>query len=351
MASSFPARIDVLTLDTTQRSVPPPSIGRRLLDAIGRACKFVGLMHRGRPDVVLLFASAGLSFVEKTLLALYARVCGVPAILAVRSGGFMEACRRSSVFRLIAGILLRVPRFVVCQGASWQQFYRELFALPGSRCPIVDSWAATPELVRVGIQRDCTGQGPVRLLFVGWVERSKGVFELLESVRQLVAEANVDVALTLAGRGSALAEAQSWVHSHGLDAHIHFAGWVGGVEKTSLYATADVFVLPSYAEGLPNAMIEAMAAGLPVVVTSVGSIPDVVVDSVNGLVVPPRNVHALTNALGLLAKAPNERDRLGTAAQVLASERFGVERAAERLAALVHSAARRCEQIIVENVK
>ena len=148
------------------------------------------------------------------------------------------------------------------------------------------------------------------------------------------------MSLTLAGQGSALEEARSWVQSRGLDAHIVFAGWIAGAEKISLYATADIFVLPSYAEGLPNAMIEAMAAGLPVVVTPVGSIPDVIVDNSNGLVVPPRDVPALTNALDYLSKAPEERKRLGSAAHELARERFGVERAAEALAQLIHTAAR-----------
>jgi glycosyltransferase involved in cell wall biosynthesis len=107
-----------------------------------------------------------------------------------------------------------------------------------------------------------------------------------------------------------------------------------------LYAGADIFVLPSYAEGLPNSMFEAMAARLPVVVTPVGSIPDVVVNNANGLVIPLRDVPALTNALEFLSNAPDERERLGKAAQALASQRFGVERAAERLAMLVHTAAR-----------
>lgn len=340
MASSFPARIDVLPLDTTQRSVPPPSVARRVLDAIARLRKFVRIIDRSRPDVVLLFASAGLSFVEKALLALYASWRGVPAILAVRSGAFINACRRSWMFRRLVGILLRVPRFIVCQGASWQELYGQLFGLPESRCPVVDSWAATEELVCVGDQRPSADRSPVRLLFVGWIERSKGVFELLESVRRLVAQEEVDVSLTLAGQGSALEEARSWVYARGLETHIVFAGWIAGAEKISLYATADIFVLPSYAEGLPNAMIEAMAAGLPVVVTPVGSIPDVIVDNLNGLVVPPRDVPALTNALDFLSKAPEERKRLGRAAHELARERFGVERAAEALAQLIHTAAR-----------
>lgn len=340
MESSFPDRIDVIPLDTTQRSVPPPGVGWRVVDAVARLGKFVRLVHNSRPDAVLLFASAGLSFIEKSMLACYARCCGIPAILAVRSGAYMGACRSSRVFRFLAGILLRVPRFIVCQGPSWQQFYAQLFDLPTVRCPVVDSWAATPELFRVGNRRRAAHRGVVRLLFVGWIERGKGVFELLESVRWMVAQGECDVSLTLAGRGSALEDAQSWVCSHGLEGHITFAGWVAGDEKISLYEGVDVFVLPSHAEGLPNAMIEAMAAGLPIVVTSVGSIPDFIVDNMNGLVVPPRNVPALTSALELLCKMPDERERLGRAGQALARERFGVERAAAALASLVDTAAR-----------
>jgi glycosyltransferase involved in cell wall biosynthesis len=286
-----------------------------------------------------LFASAGLSFVEKGALALYARLWGVPAILAVRSGAFMNACKASLVFRRVAALLLRAPRFVICQGSIWQQFYSDIFGLPASRCPVVDGWAATSQLLEEGERRIYDSRGTVQLLFVGWVERAKGVFELLESVEQLVVREGIDVSLTLAGRGSALVEAQSWVRTHSLNSRVTFAGWVDGPEKTSLYAAADIFVLPSYAEGLPNSMIEAMAAGLPVVVTSVGSIPDAVHDSYNGLLVPPRDVTALTRALLRLSATPTERQGLGTAARAVARERFGVERAAEVLTTLINTAA------------
>lgn len=341
LASSFPNRVEVVLLDTTQRSVPPPPFHRRAVDAFARVFEFSRLLRAERPAVTLLFASSGFSFFEKGLLAALARAHGVSSILAVRSGAFADTCRRSRTFRWLAAPLLAVPTFVICQGESWQRFYNECFDLPASRCPVIDSWVATPELLEVGRQREYRREATLKLLFVGWVEAAKGVFELLAAVRQLVVvERRANVSLTIAGDGGAMEAASAWVREQGMDQHVTFAGWVDGDAKLALFRDADAFVLPSHTEGLPNAMLEAMAAGLPPVVTPVGSIPDVIHQGSNGLIVPRRDVAALAEALRTLVDTDGLRERLGRAAFAMASDRFAVERAAASLAQLVERAGR-----------
>jgi glycosyltransferase involved in cell wall biosynthesis len=103
------------------------------------------------------------------------------------------------------------------------------------------------------------------------------------------------------------------------------------------YANADIFVLPSWAEGLPNAMIEAMAAGLACVVSAVGNVPDVVTDEREALLVPPREIAALAMALERLLVDRPLRDRLASAAHEFAAARFGVERASDAILRAVTS--------------
>jgi glycosyltransferase involved in cell wall biosynthesis len=112
-------------------------------------------------------------------------------------------------------------------------------------------------------------------------------------------------------------------------------GLLEGERKLAALERAHIFVLPSYTEGLPNAMIEAMAVGLPVVVTRVGSIPDVVIDETNGLLVQPRDSAALATALRRLIASAELRQRLGQAAHATARTRFATEHAARALSSLI----------------
>lgn len=141
--------------------------------------------------------------------------------------------------------------------------------------------------------------------------------------------------LTIAGRGHAEAAAHQQLHEHQLQAHVHFAGWLQGGELEACLAASDVLVLPSWAEGLPNAMIEAMAAGLAVVASAVGNVPHVVGDGREALLVPPRNVPALTDALRRVLRDPALRLALQRAGYELARTRFAVEPAMQRLAEIV----------------
>src|SRR5207248_6533482 len=139
---------------------------------------------------------------------------------------------------------------------------------------------------------------PVHILYLGWVERFKGVFELLDAVAVLHANPQAPAFLvSIAGEGSEAAAVRTWVEEKGLSDFVRIQGLLEGERRLAALEQAHIFVLPSHTEGLPNAMIEAMAAGLPVVVTPVGSIPDVVVDGTNGLLVRPRDSAALAAAL------------------------------------------------------
>ena len=106
---------------------------------------------------------------------------------------------------------------------------------------------------------------------------------------------------------------------------------VGHQENVSAWLAAlDVFVLSSDWEGMPNALLEAMAAGLPVVATAVGGIPDVVVEGVNGFLVPPRDPTSLAQAITRMLDDPDRRHRMGQAGRKRAIEHFSAERMVER---------------------
>lgn len=147
---------------------------------------------------------------------------------------------------------------------------------------------------------------PLRLVYVGRLAREKGLYESFQALR-LAAELGVDARLTIGGQGPEEARLRRYAQALGIASRITFAGPVFGAEKVKLFSQADVFLLPSYSEGLPYALLEAMAAGIPVVATPVGAIPDVVSHGTHGFLVPVRDGKSLAEAIAALG---SNRDQL-----------------------------------------
>jgi glycosyltransferase involved in cell wall biosynthesis len=124
------------------------------------------------------------------------------------------------------------------------------------------------------------------------------------------------------------------VRALALDEVVQFVGPVAGEQKTRLLQAADVLLLPSYSEGLPYALLEAMASGMPAVTCPVGAIPDVMQDGKHGLLVPPRDRLALAKAIAALDDDRLLLDRMGKAARQRVRAGFLVEHLAANFAGL-----------------
>lgn len=329
LESSFPTRLDLDLLDSTQISNPPPGFAVRLSRAAGRFAKFIGRLERRRPDVVLLFVAVGASIVEKGTMAWYARVRGVPVIMFPRGGSVIDDCRKSAFTRLWVRWSFRGARKIICQSEAWQRFAVDVLGFVRGNVTVIRNWTATRELLDVGAKRAVRQNSPVRLLFLGWLERDKGVFELIEACRRLAA--GHEFTLDIAGEGNSSAAARALVVRHELTEVIRFRGWLLGEQLRQALAEADVLVLPSWAEGLPNAMVEAMAAQLAVVVSRVGAIPELIGDRRSGLLVEPRNAGSLADALAEIVDDGALRARLARAGYEIAMRDFEVEAAVDRL--------------------
>lgn len=150
--------------------------------------------------------------------------------------------------------------------------------------------------------------GPLRVLSVGRLVADKGQLLLLQAVAALRAQ-GVDVALTLVGDGPDRGALTDAVRRLGIGDSVVLEGAVDQGRLPELYRSADVFCLPSFAEGLPVVLMEAMAHGLPVVATRVAGVSELVEDGVNGAVVAAGRVDLLVGALARLAADPELRAR------------------------------------------
>jgi glycosyltransferase involved in cell wall biosynthesis len=138
--------------------------------------------------------------------------------------------------------------------------------------------------------------------------------------------------LDLVGDGHYTSIARDFVAERGLNERVRFHGWLRGPQLRDALEAADVLVLPSWAEGMPNAVIEAMAAGVAVITTPVGSIKDFIIDGEHGLLVPPKDAKALESALRRVIEDSALRMSLGKAGHCLAATTFNGETAARLIA-------------------
>lgn len=335
--SSFKNRFRLVLIDTAQVSNPAPGFVKRLVLASRRLILFFRSLLKSNPHAVILFSTLGASHLEKLFLAWIARMYGSKVLAFPRAAALIEMSQRSGMYRSFVRLGFSGATHFLCQGPAWQRFATEVVGFPLSRAPIVPNWTATNSLLAIGEQRAVRAPGRVlQLLFLGWLVKEKGILELLQSCRELVN--THEFRLVIAGRGHAEEAARKFVDWSGLSCSVHFAGWVHDETLERLLAESDILVLPSWAEGLPNAMIEAMAAGLAVVVSAVGNVPDVVTDGVEALLVPPKQPALLKQAIQKLLDDETLRQQLAARGHAFVRERYAVELAVQRLSEVIESA-------------
>jgi glycosyltransferase involved in cell wall biosynthesis len=330
--SSLPDTFDLILIDSTQISNPPPSFAVRAILSLKRFVTFLATYFVRHPDAILLFTATGASVIEKGAMAWVSRIRSTPVFLFPRGAGVIDDAKASRLSRFYIKAAMRGATHILCQGPAWQRFATSTLGFSSSNSPIIQNWSATKELLELGASRTKTENVPV-LLFLGWLERKKGIFELLESCREL--SKRYEFKLLIAGRGHAEKEARAFVDDNELKEFVTFVGWVEGKDKETLLHRADILILPSWVEGFPNAIIEAMAAKVAVVVTSVGNVPDIITDRREAMLVPAKDSQSLGSAINVLLESCEFRSALAERGHLFASENFSVEKGIAKLSSVI----------------
>ncbi len=226
---------------------------------------------------------------------------------------------------------VKCERASFCACISWFCRSQALAVAPGT--------ADRLHLVRCGViaddyaPRTHRGTGR-RIVVVGRLAPVKAVDDVLDAAARLAGR-GVEVELVVIGDGPRRPDLERQAATLGLSARTTFVGALGAAQVADELARADVFVSASYAEGLPVSIMEAMAAGLPVVATQVGGVAELVETGVTGTLVRPGDVDQLAEAVGRLLADGDRRARLGAAGRRAVVERHDVGREAARLQRLM----------------
>jgi glycosyltransferase involved in cell wall biosynthesis len=172
------------------------------------------------------------------------------------------------------------------------------------------------------------------VLFVGRLLHGKGLSLLFEAIAEL-RRRDLDVTASIVGDGPAREEAKRDLRRLGLSGHVRLLGSVSQDDIRSNYARADLFCLPSFAEGIPVVVMEAMAMAMPVVTTRIMGIPELIEDGSDGVLVAPGRADELTDALERLVRSPEERRTMGRAARRKVETEYDVARSAKSMRAIL----------------
>ena len=176
-----------------------------------------------------------------------------------------------------------------------------------------------------------------RLLYVGRIAAAKGLPILLESLAILKIQ-HPEILLTVVGDGSDRKDLEAMTVKLGLSQNVDFVGYKSQTEVREYFQQTDVFVMSSFAEGIPVVLMEAMAAGVPVVATQIAGISELVEDSISGYLVPPGDSNFLTIRIAQLLKDCELRAKFGTAGRAKVEKDFNIQHEAARLYHLMNSA-------------
>lgn len=271
------------------------------------------LVLSSRTDILHVHLAHGGSVVRKALPLWAARLRRVPAVVHGHSydfGGWFDRLPRPG--QAVVRWALQADHWLVLGQRHVGEYSLRLGT--DGRTSVLYNAVQLPDLPvrQAGIDR-------LHAVALGRLGVRKGSYDAISAVAELDDAVRNRLRLTLAGDGE-VDEVRAAVTAAGLDETIHVVGWLGPAARDELLATAQVFVLPSHDEGLPMALLEAMAAGLVPVTTLVGSIGEAVSDGVNGLVVEPGSPGQIASALAALVADEALRTRLGAAARERADD-------------------------------
>ncbi|MCT7660162.1 glycosyltransferase family 4 protein [Mycobacterium deserti] len=280
---------------------------------------------RGRVDLVHVHLSHGGSVVRKALPLLAARHAGVPAVIHGHSfdfGGWFDGLPQLA--QRVVPAVLPADRWLVL-GSSHVVEYQTRLGIPADRIQVLHNAIPLPEHAVPQ-----TASERVHAVMVGRLGERKGSYDVVAAVAALDPDIRRRLRVTLAGDGEIDGVAAA-VAAAGLSDTIHIAGWLDERSRDDLLASAQIFLLPSRDEGLPMALLEAMAWGLAPITSTAGSIGEVITDGVNGLLVDAGRRHQIAAALRTLVTDAPMRARLGSAAREHATD-FSLNRWYEQLA-------------------
>jgi glycosyltransferase involved in cell wall biosynthesis len=283
-----------------------------------------------------LAVTSGWSFWKGSTFLLIGKMFGMSTVAHIHGGSMRNYYFKQPLYvRHLIGWLLQQADVVIALSEQWKRFFLDEVR-PDLNVVVVPNTVDTL-FVEALEQDDYTSrQSGNVVLFVGHLAQAKGVFDILRAV-PIVLASRQDVVFLFAGRAPEpriLEEMETYSAQTQLGNSIQFLGEITGPAKLDLFRRATLFILPSYGEGLPYVLLEAMAVGLPVITTPVGAIPEIIKDGQQGFLITPGDHEALARHILQLIGDESLRQEMSLANRQLIRDFYLPDAAMAQLVAI-----------------
>jgi glycosyltransferase involved in cell wall biosynthesis len=327
---------EVVRLDTADRR-GIANIGKFELGNLWLAARHgaenLWLLLTQHPRIVYVpISQSWLPFLRDCLFLIPAKLSGRKLIVHLHGGYFGQFYRHSRwPMRAIIRFALGGASIAIVLGETVANIFDGI--LPRERIRIAPN--GIPDCFADHLKRR-THQAAPTLLYLGALDEQKGFLDILRALPEIKKRTG-HFQLVLAGAWYSERDkrrAEQIIRDSDLANYVQFVGPVESSRKEDLLASADLFVLPSRNEGQPYAILEALAAGLPVISTSVGCIPETIREGIEGFLVEPRDIDSLADRMDLLIRDGALRKSMGLAARRRYVEKYTYEHFSSRMRAV-----------------
>lgn len=306
---------------------------QKILYFLGAVKQYKSILKKDLPDLVYMHMSHHGSFDRASALQKIAKKHNIPTVVHLHGSEFKKYYDECSdkKRKVISGFFEDCGA-VITLGTLWKQYIRSI--APKAKIHVLNNSIHIPQ------QTVTQEQAEVNVLFLGVLIQRKGVADLLQAVKKLVDGKKLEgisVRFHIGGTGSEEETLKQYVRENSLENYVVFLGWLDGVKKKNALETNQVLILPSYNEGLPIAILEAISYGMPVIATNVGSIAEAVLEGENGFLVDPGDVDGYENALQRLITDYPLRQSMAKKSRDLAEKQYDEKKYFVKLAEIFRS--------------
>lgn len=250
------------------------------------SCK---LLFNRNIKIVHIHGAANASFERSRIFLKIAKRFGKKVILHEHAADFVEYYNNSTNKQAITDTLNQYDSLIVLS-KSWKEYYASI-GMDEGKIHVLNNIVSPPEFRDIPRKDD-----KLHLMYMGEISNRKGAFDLLKAVVDHKEEFKDKLLLRMGGN-VVDGDIKAYIKDNGLQDFVFYEGWIAGEKKIECLNWEDVYILPSYNEGLPIAILEAMAYHHPIISTPVGGIPEIITSHEDGLLVTPGNSEEIANAI------------------------------------------------------